>query len=103
MGTMKEAEMKAARRFYIGFGVIIAILMFITYAGIPSNFLHDWFVAAPNYKYASIVTYLLAFFWVYRADRLTVGEKSGAVFGIVAGLFLVLSICLSAGFNFDLK
>lgn len=103
MGTMKQADKKAARRFYIGFGVIIAILMFITYTGIPSNFFHDWFVLAPWWKYFSVVTYLLAFVWVYRADRLTVGEKSGAVFGIVAGLFLILSIFLSSGFNFDLK
>jgi hypothetical protein len=99
-----DVQRASARRFYIGFGVIIAILMFITYTGVPSNFFHDWFVNTKSWtKYLSIVTYLLAFFWVYRADQLTVGEKSGAVFGIVAGLFLIASIVLSSGFVFDLK
>jgi len=101
--TMADADKASARRFYIGFGIIIAALMFITYTGIPSNFFHDWFVSAGNVKYLSIVSYLAAFIFVFKADQLAFNEKSGGTFGFIAALLVVLSICLSAGFVFDLK
>lgn len=103
-GSMGAADQKSARRFYIGFAVIIAALMLVTYVNIGDNFFHAWFVNAKSWtKYLSVVTYLLAFYWVYKADRLTIGEKSGAIFGIVAGALVIFSIALSAGFVFDLK
>ena len=102
--TEADVQRASARRFYIGFAIIIATLMLITYVNIGNNFFHAWFVNAKSWtKYLSIVTYFLAFFWVYKADSLTVGEKSGGIFGIIAGLFLILSIALSSGFVFDLK
>lgn len=103
MGTMKEADRKAALRFSIGASIIIVVIALLCYNVIPS-FAGEWHNNAKSWtKDFAFVFFAAALFWIYRANTFAVNEKSSDSFGFVALLLVALGICVSSGFVFDLK
>lgn len=99
---MKEADRKSSLLMCIAGTVATVVIALMCYANLFNTYLNDWHQAAGWGKYFSIPGFALTIVWLWRMTDFPWSERGAKSYGILAAIFLVLSIATACGFRFDL-
>jgi hypothetical protein len=103
MGTMKEADKKAAKRFCIAWTVLVILVAAMIYFNLFDTYLNDYFKrAGTGWNIISVFPFAGSIYFSWKLVDYTWGERGAWLYGVIAVGGLALGILFSAGFNFDL-
>lgn len=103
-GSMGAADKKSEKLILIGATVVVLLILSMLYFNFPHTFFNDWHKSAADFwKYTGWIPLAASIGWMWFGKDVTFGEKGGKEYGLISILLIVLGICMSCGWNFDLK